>query len=58
MTIDFFFLGRRTYEGLDEQPMMDVDVDDDYDNQFMACDDKDPNQNNQKRMRQTPRTNI
>jgi len=52
-------IGRRTYEGLDEEPMM-VDDDDDeeeYDNnQFMGYDNtKNPSQGISKRMKQSPR---
>lgn len=54
-----FDLGRRTYEGLDEEPMMEVDYDDDDDNQFNGCDDKnDLPSSNLKRMKQSPRGKI
>ncbi|CAF1109377.1 unnamed protein product [Adineta ricciae] len=48
---------RRTYEGLDEEPMMDVDEAEDYDNnEFTGCDN---NMNStsgiSKRMKQSPR---
>lgn len=60
--VSFFFLfdlGRRTYEGLDEEPMMDVDYDDENDNQFDKCDDKnDFPSTNLKRMKQSPRGKI
>ncbi|CAF1252716.1 unnamed protein product [Rotaria sp. Silwood1] len=47
---------RRTYEGLDEEPMMDVDNDEEYDNQFLGFDDnKDSPQALSKRMKQSPR---
>ncbi|CAF3485207.1 unnamed protein product [Adineta steineri] len=47
---------RRTYEGLDEQPMMDVDDDEEYDNnQFTGYDNNTP-QGISKRMKQSPQT--
>ncbi|CAF0743131.1 unnamed protein product [Adineta steineri] len=47
---------RRTYEGLDEQPMMDVDDDEEYDNnQFTGYDNNSP-QGISKRMKQSPQT--
>lgn len=53
------YLRRRTYEGLDEEPMMDVDYDDDIDNQFNGCDDKnDYPSANLKRMKQSPRGKV
>ncbi|UJR29298.1 hypothetical protein I4U23_010512 [Adineta vaga] len=49
---------RRTYEGLDEEPMMDVDEDEDYDsNQFTGYDNNmSPASGISKRMKQSPRT--
>ncbi|UJR29297.1 hypothetical protein I4U23_010511 [Adineta vaga] len=50
---------RRTYEGLDEEPMMDVDEDEDYDNnnQFSGYDNNmNPSSGISKRMKQSPRT--
>ncbi|CAF4805634.1 unnamed protein product, partial [Rotaria sp. Silwood2] len=47
---------RRTYEGLDEEPMMDVDNDEEYDNEFSSYDsNKDSPQAFSKRMKQSPR---
>ncbi|CAF3701700.1 unnamed protein product, partial [Rotaria sordida] len=47
---------RRTYEGLDEEPMMDVDDDEEYDNEFSGYDDKKNSpQAFSKRMKQSPR---
>lgn len=55
LIILLILIGRRTYEGLDEQPMMDVDNDEDYDNQFSSSDDnKDSSQSFTKRMKQSP----
>ena len=46
-------LGRRTYEGLDEEPMMDVDYDDEYEHQFTGY-DQEKNPSSLKRMKQSP----
>ena len=52
-------LGRRTYEGLDEEPMMDVDYDEEYDNQFNGMEEKtDYPSANLKRMKQSPRGKV
>ena len=52
------FLGRRTYEGLDEEPMMDVDEAEDYDIDEFNGYDNNPNPTSgiSKRMKQSPRT--
>jgi hypothetical protein len=48
--------GRRTYEGLDEEPMMVDDDDEEYDNnQFSGYNDGTPSKNISKRMKQSPR---
>ena len=50
-----FEIGRRTYEGLDEEPMMDVDYDEEYDNDINGQDQpKDLFQGLSKRMKQSP----
>ncbi|CAF4690135.1 unnamed protein product, partial [Rotaria magnacalcarata] len=49
------YMRRRTYEGLDEEPMMDVDNDEEYNN-FSGYDDKkDSPQTFSKRLKQSPR---
>ncbi len=51
-------IGRRTYEGLDEEPMIvDDDDEEEYDNnQFTGYDNgKNPSQGISKRMKQSPR---
>jgi hypothetical protein len=51
-----FLTGRRTYEGLDEEPMMDVDDDDEYDYQFSSYEDGNTSPRGlSKRMKQSPR---
>ncbi|CAF1154482.1 unnamed protein product [Adineta steineri] len=47
---------RRTYEGLDEQPMMDVDDDEEYDNNQFTGYDNNTSQGISKRMKQSPQT--
>jgi hypothetical protein len=49
-------IGRRTYEGLDEEPMMVDDDDEEYDNnQFTGYDNKPTPPGISKRMKQSPR---
>lgn len=54
-----FILGRRTYEGLDEEPMMvddDDDEDEEYDNnKFTGYDNTKSPHGISKRMKQSPR---
>jgi len=50
------YVRRRTYEGLDEEPMMDVDDDDEYDYQFSSYEDGNTSPGgSSKRMKQSPR---
>ena len=52
-------LGRRTYEGLDEEPMMEVDTDETYDNDFTGYEqNRDSSQTALKRMKQSPKMKI
>ncbi len=53
----FVFIGRRTYEGLDEEPMMVDDDDEEYDNDQFSGYDNTPksSQGINKRMKQSPR---
>ena len=52
----YFFIGRRTYEGLDEEPMVVDDDDEEYDNNQFTGYDNNPKttQGISKRMKQSP----